>query len=71
MHLPAGYRFMINVGSVGQPRDRNPMAAFVTFETRDRRIKVHRVRYDIAATQADMATTSLPESFRLRLAEGR
>jgi diadenosine tetraphosphatase ApaH/serine/threonine PP2A family protein phosphatase len=69
--LPPGYRYMVNVGSVGQPRDRNPMAAFVTFETRDRRVVLHRVKYDVGKTQRDIAAADLPESLGLRLSEGR
>ncbi len=71
MQLPPHYRYMINVGSVGQPRDRNPMASFATYETRDRRVKPWRVRYDIDATQACIRAAGLPESLALRLAEGR
>ena len=71
MPLPSGYRFMVNVGSVGQPRDRNPKASFVTFETRDKRLRVHRVAYDISATQSAMVRARLPQSLVLRLSEGR
>ncbi|MDT8391527.1 MAG: metallophosphoesterase family protein [Lentisphaeria bacterium] len=71
MTLPAGYRFMVNVGSVGQPRDRNPKASFVTFETRDRSLRIHRVAYDISATQSAMVKAGLPRSLILRLSEGR
>lgn len=71
MNLPAGYRFMVNVGSVGQPRDRNPGACFVTFETRDKSLQVHRVPYDISSTQSAMARARLPQSLVLRLSEGR
>lgn len=69
--LPSGYHYMVNVGSVGQPRDRNPMAAFVTFETRDRRVELHRARYDVALTQAAISEMGLPQSLAARLSEGR
>lgn len=71
LELPPGYRYMINVGSVGQPRDRNPMAAFVTYETKNRKVELHRVRYDVAATQAGIRAAGLPDSLATRLAEGR
>ncbi len=69
--LPPNHKYMINVGSVGQPRDRNPQAAYVTYETKDRSITLHRVAYDIADTQKRMRQARLPESFITRLAEGR
>lgn len=69
--LPKDNRYLINVGSVGQPRDRNPDAAFVTFETRDRRVKLHRVAYDVCAAQQAIREAGLPTFFAERLADGR
>lgn len=69
--LPPNHRFLINVGSVGQPRDRNPHAAFVTFETRDREVALHRVPYDIEAVQKRIEQAGLPQNCAARLAEGR
>jgi predicted phosphodiesterase len=69
--LPKDNRYLINVGSVGQPRDRNPEAAFVTYETRDRRVKLHRVKYDVEAAQRAIRKADLPAFFAERLADGR
>jgi len=69
--LPRNHRCVVNVGSVGQPRDRRPEAAFVTFETRDREIAVHRVPYDIADSQRRIREAGLPDAFARRLADGR
>lgn len=71
MVLPKNHRFLINVGSVGQPRDRNPDAAFTIFETRDRSIALRRIPYDVERTQAAIRKAGLPERLATRLAEGR
>lgn len=63
-------RAIVNVGSVGQPRDGDPRASFVTFD--GARIDFHRVDYDLAATQAKIrAIAELPEYLADRLALGR
>jgi len=57
--LPRGMRFILNPGSVGQPRDRDPRASYVILETGEKpgsggepdRFTFHRVEYDIARTQ--------------------
>lgn len=53
--LPKGMRFILNPGSVGQPRDRDPRASYVMLEAGDSaasdRFTFHRVEYDIARTQ--------------------
>jgi len=69
--LPPGHRCLVNVGSVGQPRDRNPEAAAVIYETRDRSVMPVRAAYDIADTQKRMRQADLPENFINRLTEGR
>ncbi len=65
-----GARFIVNPGSVGQPRDGNPHAAFALFEPLDRRVMFRRVPYDIAATQAAMRGASLPAPLIARLSAG-
>lgn len=71
MELPKNHKFLINVGSVGQPRDRNPQAACAVFETRDRTIQLLRVPYDITETQRLMRQADLPPRLAARLSEGR
>lgn len=70
MELPRHARLLINVGSVGQPRDGNPAAACAVYDTRDRRLDFMRVPYHVAATQALMAKAGLPERLIQRLARG-
>lgn len=65
-----GQRFIINPGSVGQPRDGNPDAAFALFEPVERRVTFRRVRYDVSATQAAMHAAGLPMPLITRLSSG-
>lgn len=63
-------RFMINPGSIGQPRDRDPRAAYAVIDTDRSTLTAGRVEYDIAATQLQMAIANLPETLINRLAHG-
>jgi len=64
-------RYLVNIGSVGQPRDNDPRACYVTFDTQERDIVYRRVEYDIEAAQAKMAQAQLPDMLIDRLAVGR
>lgn len=64
-------RMLINPGSVGQPRDGDPQAAFAIFDTDAMTITHHRVPYDIATTQNRMRKADLPDSLISRLRFGR
>ncbi len=46
--LERGRRYIVNVGSVGQPRDRDPRAAYAVWDVEARRVEVRRVAYDVA-----------------------
>jgi diadenosine tetraphosphatase ApaH/serine/threonine PP2A family protein phosphatase len=63
-------RLIINPGSVGQPRDRDPRAAYAVLDTDVGTLTAHRVAYDIAATQRQMAMANLPEILITRLSHG-
>src|SRR5262245_18053209 len=52
MHHVAGAGLIINPGSVGQPRDGNPTAAYATFDTETREVSFRRAEYHVAALQA-------------------
>ena len=69
--IPRADKVMINVGSVGQPRDKDPRAAFVLFEVEAGEVELKRVPYDIEQTQAQIREAGLPEKSATRLAEGR
>jgi len=63
-------RFIVNPGSVGQPRDRDPRAAYAILDTDRGTVTGHRVEYDVAKTQRQMALANLPEVLIARLAYG-
>jgi predicted phosphodiesterase len=63
-------RTILNPGSVGQPRDRDPRASFVILDTDLFMCEYHRVPYDIAAVQARMRKHNLPDRHIQRLAIG-
>ena len=66
--LRQGCRYIINVGSVGQPRDGNPDAAYAVL-TEDS-IEIKRVSYDIVSTQKKMRRAGLPDYLIDRLVRG-
>ena len=51
---------IVNVGSVGQPRDGNPMAAFALLDTATCTIEIRRVPYDIEAAAEKIVKAGLP-----------
>lgn len=63
-------RFIVNPGSVGQPRDNNPDAAFAIYDTEERAVTFHRIPYDVALTQRQMDHAGLPRPLITRLALG-
>jgi diadenosine tetraphosphatase ApaH/serine/threonine PP2A family protein phosphatase len=63
-------RAIVNPGSVGQPRDRDPRAAFAIYDDSDYTWEYRRVDYDIKETQAAMRAAYLPERHIDRLAGG-
>jgi len=64
-------RWLLNPGSVGQPRDGDPAAAYLVVDLEARTASYRRVPYDIAATQSAMQHVGLPEQLALRLAVGQ
>ena len=65
-----GTRFLVNVGSVGQPRDGNPDAAFGLFDTSCASYKLVRASYDIAKTAEFIEREGLPGFLAARLFHG-
>jgi predicted phosphodiesterase len=64
-------RYLINVGSVGQPRDNDPRASYVVYDAQEDTICYRRVEYDISATQAKMCRAEMPQTLIDRLQAGR
>jgi diadenosine tetraphosphatase ApaH/serine/threonine PP2A family protein phosphatase len=66
----AGVRYIVNVGSVGQPRDGNPAASCGLLDPESQAVEVRRVGYDIASVQRKMRRAKLPEYLVERLTRG-
>jgi len=75
-HIPAEFQSrnkkqrIINVGSVGQPRDRDPRLSFVIYDTESREIERIRLKYDVETTAAKIRKVGLPEFLAERLLWG-
>lgn len=68
--LPLHPKVILNPGSVGQPRDRDPRAAYAIYDTEARTWTPKRVEYDVADVQSRIREAGLPEKHAVRLAEG-
>ena len=66
-----GKKYFINVGSVGQPRDGDPRAAYVIFDMINNTVELRRIPYDIQKTQKKILDAGLPGRIAARLAVGR
>lgn len=62
--------FIFNPGSVGQPRDNNPLSAYAIFDTISKNIKLKRTRYDINKIIKEIDYAKLPKELGLRLKNG-
>ena len=63
-------RYIVNVGSIGQPRDRDPRACFIIYDTDKNLLEYKRVDYDIARAQAKIIQAGLPQILAARLEVG-
>jgi len=70
VYLREDHRYIINVGSVGQPRDGNSQAAYAIYDTQKRIIEIKRVPYDIKAAQDKILKAGLPAKLAERLLSG-
>jgi predicted phosphodiesterase len=68
--LEAGGRYLINPGSVGQPRDGDPRAACCMFDTEAGTVTLHRCAYDVEAEARDIIDAGLPKYLAERLRYG-
>jgi diadenosine tetraphosphatase ApaH/serine/threonine PP2A family protein phosphatase len=69
--IEPGCRYIVNVGSVGQPRDRDTRAAYALWDLEARRVTIRRVAYDVQTARAKIRAAGLPRFLADRLAEGR
>lgn len=65
-----GTRYLVNVGSVGQPRDGNPDAAYCVFDSEKLSLRIRRVEYDVAQSSLKIVRNKLPKSLAERLPLG-
>ncbi len=63
-------RFMLNPGSVGQPRDHDPRAAYASLENETGIFTFHRVEYDFATVQKRIRELGIPRRHADRLSQG-
>ncbi|HEX3127204.1 MAG TPA: metallophosphoesterase family protein [Thermoanaerobaculia bacterium] len=70
VYLQPGGRYLVNPGSIGQPRDRDPRASYMTYDSERRIVRWHRVEYPIEDAQRRIRRAGLPGSLADRLALG-
>ncbi len=71
LELQHDEQFLINPGSVGQPRDRDWRAAYCLYNSQEKLVTYRRVPYDVAKAQARIRKAGLPDMLAERLAIGR
>ena len=70
IELQTGKRYLLNPGSVGQPRDSDPRAACLTLDTDRNRVVWHRIEYPVERAQRRILDAELPSFLAERLASG-
>jgi predicted phosphodiesterase len=64
-------KYIVNVGSVGQPRDNNPKACYCVYDTDKKEVRIQRADYDIKTTRKEIMDAGLPKFLGDRLLLGR
>jgi diadenosine tetraphosphatase ApaH/serine/threonine PP2A family protein phosphatase len=63
-------RQIFNCGSIGQPRDGDPRASYLIYDTLEKVVEFHRVAYDLEGAAKRITDAGLPEALALRLSLG-
>lgn len=71
IQIEKGKKYLINVGSVGQPRDGDPRACYAIYDLKENLVILRRVEYDIEQAQDKIIKAGLPANLANRLSEGR
>ena len=71
IQIQEGERALVNVGSVGQPRDQDPRASFAVYDTDERMVRLSRAEYDVETASQKILDVGLPHvnAYRLRLGQ--
>lgn len=70
INLEEGRKYIINIGSVGQPRDGDPRASFSIYDTESNQVEIRRVEYNVEETMRKIVEAKLPPVLAWRLREG-
>ncbi len=70
IEIEAGFKYLFNIGSVGQPRNQDPRASFCIYDDIDRSVTRFRVPYDVETAQEKILAAGLPERLAKRLGLG-
>ena len=70
VEVEEGTRYMLNPGSVGQPRDRDPRAGYMIYDTGERQVTLYRLEYPVERAQERIRAAGLPDILADRLAVG-
>ena len=65
------YKHIVNVGSVGQPRDRNWRSCYFTYDSKNQKLEYFRVKYELSKAQRKIVDAGLPTKLAKRLEFGR
>lgn len=68
--LDGNTRYLINPGSIGQPRDKNPASSYIVFDSTKMEISFNRFTYEVSKTQKKIREAGLPELLASRLEAG-
>jgi diadenosine tetraphosphatase ApaH/serine/threonine PP2A family protein phosphatase len=71
VQVPPSCKAIVNVGSVGQPRDKDPRACYAIYDTDQQKVTIRRTPYDIESVVSRIRDAGLPASLGERLRTGR
>lgn len=70
IQITPGKKYFINIGSVGQPRDGDPRAAYAIYDLEKKIVELRRLEYDMKTTQKKIIAAGLPKELAMRLEAG-
>jgi diadenosine tetraphosphatase ApaH/serine/threonine PP2A family protein phosphatase len=70
LRIDTPHKCIVNVGSVGQPRDGDPRAAYVVYDADEKTVEMHRVEYDVDTAAQRIVDAGLPPMLADRLRRG-